>query len=135
METMNSKNQVLHLHPKDNVGIARIALHPGVEIEVERTSREQSWLTASVLKVRELIPAGHKVALTHLDPGEPVRRYGEVIGTASKEINPGEHIHTHNLAMPHSVDEDNLDVRLESVIPIRESALPVSTALGRGRSG
>ncbi len=31
--------------------------------------------------------------------GEPVRRYNQIIGFASKPIAPGEHVHTHNLDM------------------------------------
>eukprot|EP01037_Dinobryon_pediforme_P037344 gene37344-44783_t len=31
--------------------------------------------------------------------GEPVKRYGQIIGTASEAIAPGQHVHTHNLAM------------------------------------
>ena len=31
--------------------------------------------------------------------GEPVRRYNQIIGFASKPIAAGEHVHTHNLDM------------------------------------
>ncbi|MGH8805623.1 MAG: UxaA family hydrolase, partial [Polaromonas sp.] len=46
-----------------------------------------------------LIPAGHKVATRSIAAGEPVRRYNQIIGFASKAIAPGEHVHTHNLNM------------------------------------
>ena len=113
---MKTLNQTLHLHPMDNVAIARVDLHSGIEIEVKTASGERNWLT-----IRDRIPAGHKVALIHLDSGDPVCRYGEVIGTASKEINPGEHIHTHNLAMLHSLDEKILVAQVEPVTPVPES--------------
>ena len=91
---MTSQNQTLHLHSTDNVAIAKVALSPGMEIIVELSSKEGQRLA-----IKDQIPAGHKVALTQLEPGEIVRRYGQVIGTASQGIKPGEHIHTHNLAM------------------------------------
>lgn len=43
------------------------------------------------------IPFGHKIALAPISNGEAVRKYGEIIGTASEPIAPGEWVHTHNL--------------------------------------
>lgn len=45
------------------------------------------------------IPAGHKVALSSIERGAPVRKFNQIIGFATKPISPGEHIHTHNLAV------------------------------------
>ena len=45
------------------------------------------------------IPAGHKIAVRAHAKGEPVRRYGQIIGFASSPIAPGEHVHVHNLEM------------------------------------
>src|SRR4051794_25469417 len=45
------------------------------------------------------VPAGHKIATAPIAPGEPVRKYGQILGFATEAIRPGEHIHTHNLAM------------------------------------
>jgi altronate hydrolase len=47
--------------------------------------------------VKGLIPAGHKIATHAIGVGEPVRRYNQIIGFASKPIAAGEHVHTHNL--------------------------------------
>src|SRR5512138_578512 len=46
---------------------------------------------------RERIPAGHKVATRAIAAGEPVRRYSQVIGFATRAIAPGQHVHVHNL--------------------------------------
>jgi altronate hydrolase len=46
-----------------------------------------------------LIPAGHKLAIRSVEAGAPVRRYGQIIGFATRDIQAGEHVHTHNLAM------------------------------------
>jgi altronate hydrolase len=48
--------------------------------------------------VAGLIPPGHKLATRPIAAGEVVRRYNQVIGTATQAIAPGQHVHTHNLA-------------------------------------
>jgi hypothetical protein len=42
------------------------------------------------------IPFGHKAAVAAIARGEPVRKYGVVIGHATRTIRPGEHVHVHN---------------------------------------
>ncbi|MGL4369653.1 MAG: UxaA family hydrolase, partial [Spirochaetota bacterium] len=46
---------------------------------------------------KEKIPAGHKIALRDIAEGEPIIKYGNTIGTASRQIIAGGHVHTHNL--------------------------------------
>jgi len=75
----------IRLHPQDDVLIARNQLVGGTAAE-------------SVV-VKGLIPPGHKVATRAIAVGEPVRRYNQIIGFASKPIAAGEHVHTHNLVM------------------------------------
>ncbi|MCP5025617.1 MAG: altronate dehydratase, partial [Actinomycetia bacterium] len=43
------------------------------------------------------IPSGHKVATRPVAAGQPVRRYGQIIGFATVPMGPGDHVHTHNL--------------------------------------
>jgi galactarate dehydratase len=45
------------------------------------------------------IPSGHKIAVRTIPQGEVVLKYGQVIGRASRDIAPGEHVHLQNLAM------------------------------------
>jgi altronate hydrolase len=45
----------------------------------------------------EKIPSGHKLALRDIASGEPIIKYGEVIGRATADIARGEWVHTHNL--------------------------------------
>ena len=47
--------------------------------------------------VTEKIPFGHKFAIKPIKKGEPVLKYGETIGLATKDIEPGQHVHVHNL--------------------------------------
>ncbi len=72
----------IRLHPQDDVLIARQQLVGGTSVE-------------NIL-VKGLIPAGHKVAIRDIATGQPIRRYNQIIGFASKPIQAGEHIHVHN---------------------------------------
>src|SRR5215472_17324047 len=83
-----AENSAIHLHPSDNVAIARVPVAPGQVLQVEGNRFE----------ARASIPAGHKVALMRIEAGEHIYRYGQRIGRASRLIEPGEHIHTHNVA-------------------------------------
>jgi altronate hydrolase len=88
------RETVVHLHPQDNVAIAKSNLTAGTILVLESEPH-----TRTQIPVRQPIPAGHKVALREIARGAPVHRYGQVIGLASQEILPGEHVHTHNLGI------------------------------------
>jgi altronate hydrolase len=77
----------VRLHPNDSVAIARGPLLPRTTLVDGDT----------VITVRKLIPPGHKVALHALPQGVAIYRYGQVIGFASTQIEPGDHVHTHNV--------------------------------------
>ncbi len=77
----------IRLHPADDVVIARSQLVGGTTL-----------IDESVV-VSGLVPPGHKVATRAVRAGAPVRRYNQIIGFASRDIAPGEHVHLHNLAM------------------------------------
>lgn len=49
------------------------------------------------IRVTDNIPAGHKFALRKIQNGEAVVKYGEIIGLATKDIQPGQHVHVHNI--------------------------------------
>lgn len=69
--------------PIDSVAVALVPLKKGEEYE-------------GVL-LKEDIEKGHKFALKNIRTGEKVIKYGEVIGRATKDIAPGEHVHSHNM--------------------------------------
>src|ERR1700730_618897 len=50
-----------------------------------------------VVTAIDAIPASHKVAVRAIAAGQPVHKYGEVIGVARQDIPPGAHVHLHNL--------------------------------------
>ena len=76
----------IRIHAEDNVVIARRQLLGGTVIAEEGVT------------VSGLVPPGHKVATRAIAMGEPVRRYNQIIGTATQTIAAGQHVHTHNLA-------------------------------------
>ncbi|MCM0607538.1 MAG: altronate dehydratase [Ideonella sp. WA131b] len=80
----------IRIHPDDNVVIARRQLVSGTRLAGEGGG--------DGISVSGLVPPGHKVATRAIAAGEAVRRYGQVIGTATQAIAPGQHVHTHNLA-------------------------------------
>jgi len=47
--------------------------------------------------LKEIIPAGHKFALSDIKKSEPIIKYGSPIGYATEGIALGEHVHSHNL--------------------------------------
>jgi altronate hydrolase len=85
---MKSTSLALKLHPDDNVAIARASISQGTVV----TEFGNIVVLADV-------PAAHKIALAHINSGEPVLRYGQIIGFATKAIAPGDYVHTHNLEM------------------------------------
>ena len=83
----------IRLHPNDDVVIARSQLVGGTTLLDEN------------ITVVGLVPPAHKIATRAIKKGEPVRRYNQIIGFASKDIAPGEHVHLNNLVMG-SFDRD-----------------------------
>ena len=85
---MTTQNQLtIRLNLSDNVVVARIDIAAGTEIPEEKIAS------------RDEIAFGHKVAVAIIKSGEAVKKYGQIIGFASTDIQPGEHVHTHNLTM------------------------------------
>jgi altronate dehydratase len=85
---MTSLNPVIVISAADNVATALEALEPGRVI--------QHGVTA--ITVREPIPRGHKLALKSVAAGDSVVKYGSSIGIATADIEPGAHVHTHNVS-------------------------------------
>jgi altronate hydrolase len=84
---------VIRLNPSDDVVIACQEILPGI------------FLPEEGVTVKHAIPAGHKIAVRSIATGEPVRRYNQIIGFATKPISAGEHVHVQNLGV-HSFARD-----------------------------
>ncbi|MEB2364382.1 MAG: UxaA family hydrolase, partial [Bryobacterales bacterium] len=83
-----AENVAIHLHPSDNIAVARAPLSAGQTIFVE----------GAAVKVADAVPAGHKIALKAIRPEEMVVRYGQAMGRARVLIEAGRHVHTHNVS-------------------------------------
>lgn len=81
-------SRCLRIAPTDNVAVALEPVAAGIRVAVEGAS----------VTTREDIPQGHKLALTAIPAGADVIKYGYPIGRARTEIQPGQWVHTHNLA-------------------------------------
>ena len=77
----------VRLHALDDVVIAKGPLLPRTVLQSD----------AGDVTITQMIPPGHKVAVRAITTGDPVRRYGQIIGFASQDIAPGQHVHTHNI--------------------------------------
>ena len=77
----------IKINEKDKVAVALAPLSAGMEISVGGAS----------VVLREDIAQGHKFALTDIQEGEPVIKYGQPIGIAKESIPAGTWIHTHNM--------------------------------------
>jgi len=89
MATYALADKAVILRPEDDVAIARVALATGTVLQDGSTRVE----------VRQEIRPGHKVARRAVRSGDPVRRYGQIIGFATRDIAVGDHVHTENLGI------------------------------------
>ena len=80
------------MHPRDNVAVCLRPLNKGEDIRLTDDG------TIPPLRVVAAVPLGHKVALAQIPSGQPITKYGEIIGRATKDIMRGEHVHTHNIS-------------------------------------
>ncbi|MBV9590227.1 MAG: altronate dehydratase [Hyphomicrobiales bacterium] len=77
--------RVIRLHADDNVVVA--------------VDQVAAGSLAQGIAATERVPRGHKMASLPIAAGDPVRKFGQIIGFASKSIAPGEWVHEHNVEM------------------------------------
>ncbi|RDK00854.1 UxaA family hydrolase [Paraburkholderia lacunae] len=80
---------LIRLNEADNVLIAREALSIGQLLQFD----------GATVRMRAQVAPGHKVAVTRILRGQPIRKYDTVIGRASRDIEAGEHVHAHNIEL------------------------------------
>ncbi len=85
--SLTNDPRLLRLSPEDNIRVALQELTPGQRV----------WVDGQWVQVLDRIPTGHKLAIQAIAPGEKVIKYGCPIGSATQPIQPGQHVHTHNL--------------------------------------
>ncbi|MDM3872120.1 UxaA family hydrolase [Porticoccus sp. W117] len=85
--TAQSNNDVIALHPADNIGVSRRNLLVNETIIID----------GALIRIAEEIPVGHKVALGEISAGNKIIKYGASIGSATADIATGRHVHLHNM--------------------------------------
>jgi altronate hydrolase len=96
---MTEENQgpvVVRLDHEDNVAVAIRSLTRGQSVS----------LSGVDVAARTDIAPGHKIAVAAIQSGAPITKYGQPIGVATAQIQPGDHVHSHNLADHHIVSDD-----------------------------
>ena len=87
MATATEARRAVLLRADDNVAVAARPIPKGFALDLgDRT-----------IEVREPIALGHKVSVVDIPAGEAVRKYGQIIGFASKPIPSGSWVHVHNV--------------------------------------
>jgi len=109
------------LRPEDNVAVAARRLAKGAQISLNGQS------THAI----EAINQGHKIAIKPIKKGEAIRKYGQVIGFASADIDPGGWVHVHNVA----VEKFERDYAFCSECPPDPKATESRSFMGYERAG
>ncbi|HBM15360.1 MAG TPA: altronate hydrolase [Lentisphaeria bacterium] len=77
----------IRINPKDNVAVALQGLESGQSVQIDDTS----------IIIKNSVKRGHKFAVTKILKGESIIKYSMPIGYALRDIEAGEHAHTHNI--------------------------------------
>src|SRR5690606_15397784 len=89
--------RAISMHPDDNVAI--VANQGGLQAGAQLPCG---------LSLLERVPQGHKVALTDIAAGAPVRRYNVTIGYANRDLPAGSWVNENVLSMPAARALDDL---------------------------
>ena len=98
----------IRLSEIDNVVTVTAELDSGVEVEQVTTAG--------------FVPCSHKIATAEIRQGEAVRKYAQIIGYASTDIRPGEHVHTHNVDFRNTSADYEFATDLKPVDVVSEPA-------------
>ena len=97
----------IRLDPSDNVVTVTRPIEAGFAIET--------------VAANAMIPRGHKIATQAIATGEAVRKYAQVIGYASTDIAPGDHVHTQNVEFRNTDAEYEFSTDLRPVAMVPEA--------------
>lgn len=98
--------EFVRLDSSDNVVTVTRPLEAGVEVENALTN--------------SMIPRGHKVATRKIHSGDPIRKYAQIIGYAEGDIEPGTHVHSHNVAFKNTETDYEFSTDLRPITPVAE---------------
>ena len=113
----------LRLNENDNIIVAVDGLMPGAD--------------ALGVAVQDRVPKGHKMASRKIEKGEPILKFGQIIGFAGEDIEPGRHVHTHNCLYA-EFDRDYAFAQgamEETILPVEQRATFEGFKRANGRVG
>ena len=116
--------KTLRLGEEDNIVVATERMEAGAEISAGVVTRQR-------------IPFGHKIAARSIASGDPVMKFGQIIGFASAPILAGDWVHEHNVVM-HDFERDYqiaMAARSENILPVEEQATFEGFRRANGRAG
>ncbi len=70
---------------------------------------------------QERINRGHKIAVEDIPKGGEVRKYAQLIGYASREIEAGQHVHTHNVEFRSVQRKYEFGTNLREPAPVKKT--------------
>ena len=108
--TLPNTPRTLRLNPNDNVIVA---------VDTVEAGAGPDGITAKARVMR-----GHKMATASIAKGAPILKFGQIIGFATTEITPGEHVHTHNVGFA-AFERDYAfcqDAKPEDILPVAQQA-------------
>lgn len=111
----------IRIHEQDDVAVALRPLNKGENI--------------LGITLTEDIPQGHKLSLRSIPAGSPVIKYAFPIGAASRDILPGEHVHTHNVKTGLSDDAHYEWTPVSCPVPKKLSSAFMGFERKNGRAG
>jgi arabinonate dehydratase len=100
---------------------ATLRLNPSDPVVVAMRDIAAGEMVTTTVKAAEPIGRGHKVAIVPIAAGEPVRKFGQIIGNATKAIQPGQHVHVHNLAFRPSAADHTIGADRRNTAPLPEA--------------
>jgi altronate hydrolase len=124
MQLQQHKNpRTLRLNSRDNVLLAIDAVERGVTVQ---------GITAAGRIMR-----GHKMASQAIAPGQPIVKFGQIIGFATESIPTGTHVHTHNCAFGEFARDYAFaaDAREEALLPPEDRATFEGYRRSNGKAG
>ena len=88
---MTERITALRIQPRDNVATCVLAQWADEAAAYEADGE------AVTVRLLDDIPFGHKFAIRPIAAGDEIIKYGYPIGRAVRDIQPGEHVHIHNV--------------------------------------
>ncbi|RYH03499.1 altronate dehydratase [Salipiger sp. IMCC34102] len=77
-----------------------VVLHPDDDVAMLTAQAQEGDRPLAVGEpLARRLQAGHKLARHAISKGQPIRKFGQVIGLATADIAAGAHVHTHNCGM------------------------------------